>query len=104
MVADLSGVKLTTNEIRDITQTIKDISGDVDSTMQEFQNIMAKLTGQSEGGLIDQTITAAEQLFNGVMRLSKCFLNLGLKIGDYLNAVLNRDSEMAGYLRQQIEN
>ncbi|WP_418745979.1 hypothetical protein [Frisingicoccus sp.] len=103
MAAGLTGVKLTTQEVRNITGNIKGISSDVDDTMGEFQEIMTKLTGQSEGGLIDQTVTAAQQLFNGITDLAKCFLNLGLKIGDYLNAVLQNDSDMAQNLRDQIE-
>ncbi len=103
-MTDLVGVSLTTQEIRNITTNVQSISADMDETMKNFQSCMSTLTGQAEGGLIDQTVTAGEQLFNGVMQLSKCFLRLGLKIGDYLNAMITRDSDMASYLRNQIEN
>lgn len=101
--SSLSGVKLTTSEVRAITGDIKGISGDIDNIMKDFQSTMATLTGQSEGGLINQTVTAAEQLLDGVMELSKCFLNLGLKIGDYLSAMLSGDQDLAMQLREQIE-
>lgn len=100
----LAGVKLTTSELRAITGDIKGISGDIDGIMKDFQSIMTTLTGQSEGGLINQTTTAATQLFDGVMKLSKCFLNLGLKIGDYLNAMLSGDQNLAMELRERIES
>lgn len=102
-MADLVGVSLTTQEIRNITSNIKSISADMDVSMKNFQSCMQTLTGQAEGGLIDQTVTAGQQLFDGVMQLSKCFLNLGLKIGDYLNMMIRQDSNMAAYLREQIE-
>lgn len=101
--SDLTGVKLMTSEVKMITGDIKDISKDIDDIMGNFKNIMAELTGQSEGGLIDQTVTAAEQLYDGVISLSKCFLNLGLKIGDYLKTMITGDQELAMHLREQIE-
>lgn len=101
--SDLAGVKLTTSEVKSITEDIKGISSDLDDIMGNFKNIMSELTGQSEGGLIEQTVVAAEQLYDGVIALAKCFLDLGLKIGEYLNAMLTGDQELAMQLREQIE-
>ena len=48
-------------------------------------------------------MVAAEQLYDGVIRLAKCFLDLGMKIGDYLTTMLSGDQELAMQLREQIE-
>lgn len=103
MAAGLTGVKLTTQEVKAITENIKGITADIDETMGLFNNIMYQMTGSSEGGLIDQTVLFAEKLYDGIKDLAKCFLDLGLRIGDYLNAVLTLDSDMAQNLRDQIE-
>lgn len=101
--SDLAGVKLTTSEVRAVTEDIKVITSDINDIMGNFKNIMTELTGQSEGGLIEQTVVAAEQLYDGVIRLAKCFLDLGMKIGDYLTTMLSGDQELAMQLREQIE-
>lgn len=101
--SSLAGVKLTTSEVRAITEDIKSVSGDIDIIMKDFQSTMTTLTGQSEGGLINQTVTAAERLFDGAMELCRCFVDLGIKIGDYLNVMLSGDQDLAMQLREQIE-
>lgn len=102
-MADLVGVTLTTSAIREITGNLKTISEEIEDTTKNFNNTMKTLTGQAEGGLIEQTTTAAEQLYDGVIKLSKCFLDLGIHIGDYLKMMLTHDSEQAQRLREQIE-
>lgn len=98
----LAGVKMTTSQVKGITSDLTTISSDIDEILKNFQGIMAKLTGQSEGGLIDQTATAAEQLYDGGTRLARCCLDLGTKIGDYLNVMISGDSETARQLVEQI--
>ncbi len=104
MSSGLLGVKFTTNEVKDITGNMKSISGDIDNIMQDFNNTMGTLTGQAEGGLIDQTKTAAVQLYEGTCALANCFLDLGIKIGDYLKMMITQDSDMAQTLRDKIES
>lgn len=102
MAGGLVGVKLTTSSVRDITKDLEDISGSLKTIIGNFKDIMETMTGQSEGGLIDQTVTAGEQLYDGGIALAKCFLDLGDKIGSYLQVMLNQDSEMANQLLEQI--
>ena len=102
-MAGITGVALTTSEVKAITNNIKTISSDVDEIMRDFNNTMTTLTGQAEGGLIDKTKTATTQLFDAVGNLSKCILRIGLKIGDYLKMMLTQDSNLADKLRNEIE-
>lgn len=104
MAMDLTGASLTTTEIREITKNIEQISKDIDSTMGNVDDIMTTLTGQSEGGLIDKTTEAVQQL-NKLMDVLVCsILNIGLKIGEYLNVMLTQDQEGADILRKSIES
>lgn len=102
-MADLVGAKLTTEALRNITSDIGDISKEVDGIMTNFQSTMQKISGNAEGSIVEQITDTGTQLFDGVMKLSNCFLNLGLKIGDYLKAMLTHDSDLAQSLRDRIE-
>lgn len=102
-MADLVGAKLTTEALRSITSDIGDISKEVDGIMTNFQSTMKKISGNAEGSIVEQITDTGIQLFDGVMKLSNCFLNLGLKIGDYLKAMLTHDSDLAQSLRDRIE-
>ncbi len=103
MAMDLTGASLTTAEVREITKNIEQIGNDLDDTMKSVNDIMTTLTGQSEGGLIEKTTTAVQQL-NKLMDVLVCsILNIGLKIGDYLNVMLTHDKEAAETLRKSIE-
>lgn len=104
MAMDLTGASLTTSEVREITQNIKNIGNDLNETMKSVNDIMTTLTGQSEGGLIENTITAVQQL-NKLMEVLVCsILNIGLKIGEYLNVMLTQDREGAEILKRSIES
>lgn len=102
-MADLVGAKLTTEALRGIIGDIESVSKDVDSIMSSFQSTMGKISGDAEGSIVEQITETGIQLFDGVMKLSNCFLNLGLKIGDYLKAMLTHDSDLAQSLRDRIE-
>ena len=104
MAMDLTGASLTTSEVRAISADIEQIGKNIDSTMQSVKSIMNTVTGQAEGGLIDQTTTAVEQLNDLCTKLVACIMNIGLKIGDYLMTMLNRDQEAAETLRHSIES
>lgn len=103
MAMDLTGASLTTAEVREITKNIEQIGNDLDDTMKSVNDIMTTLTGQSEGGLIEKTTTAVQQLNKLMDVLVSSILNIGLKIGDYLNVMLTHDKEAAETLRKSIE-
>lgn len=104
MAMDLTGASITTAEVREITQNIKNIGNDLDDTMKSVNDIMTTLTGQSEGGLIENTTTAVQEL-NKLMDVLVCsILNIGLKIGEYLNVMLTQDQEGADILRKSIQS
>ena len=75
MAMDLTGASLTTSEVRAISADIEQIGKNIDSTMQSVKSIMNTVTGQSEGGLIDQTTTAVEQLNDLCTKLVACIFN-----------------------------
>lgn len=102
-MADLVGAKLTAEALREIIGDIESISKDVDTIMGSFHSTMEKISGNAEGSIVEQITDTGIQLFDGVMKLSNCFLNLGLKIGDYLKAMLTHDSDLAQSLRDRIE-
>ena len=103
MALDITGASLTTAEVKEISKNIKDISNDISNTMNEVNNIMTTLTGQSEGGVIDKTNDAVLQLNELCLTLVSCIMNIGLKIGDYLVAMINHDQEAAETMRNSIE-
>ena len=103
-MADLAGVKLTTQALRSITGDIQDISKDIDDIMSSFQSTMGKISGDAEGGIVEQITDTGKDLFDGVTTLAKCIMKIGLGIGDYLTMLLNHDSDMAQTLRQRIES
>lgn len=103
-MADFTGAFLSTSEVREISADIKQIGEDIKETMGDVKEIMDTVTGQSEGGLIEQTTTAVQQLNELCETLVACIMNIGLKIGDYLTAMLNRDQEAANTLRTSIES
>ena len=70
--------------------------------MGVFDEIMTTLTGQSEGGLIEKTVVAAEQLVEGVSNLLDCIMELANKIFGYLENLLQEDNELANTLQAQI--
>lgn len=104
MAIDLTGASLTTSEVREISGNIEQVAKDIDGTMKSVNSIMATVTGQSEGGLINQTTTAVQQLNTLCETLVSCIMNIGLKIGDYLMAMLNHDQDAASTLRSSIES
>lgn len=101
---DRTGASLTTEDVSNASETIKKISGDITDTMKEVSETMTILTGQSEGGVITQTDTAVKQLDALCETLVKCILEIGLKIGDYLMAMIRHDQEAAETLRNSIES
>ena len=103
MAMDLTGASLTTAEVREISGNIKDIGNNIDETMKSVKSIMDTVTGQSEGGLIEQTTTAVQQLNDLCLTLVSCIVNIGIGIGDYLMAMINRDSEAADALRESVQ-
>lgn len=103
MAMDITGASLTTGEVREISDNIKHISDDIKETMGNVNDIMTELTGVSEGGSIDNAKIAVVQLNDLCLTLAACIMNIGLKIGDYLVAMINRDQEAAETLRNSIE-
>ena len=104
MAMDLTGASLTTADVREISGNIEQISRNIDGTMKSVNSIMTTVTGQSEGGLIIQTTTAVQQLNGLCETLVSCIMNIGLKIGDYLMAMINHDQDAASTLRSSIES
>lgn len=104
MGMDIIGASLTTNEVRTISETIKQVSANFEETMKNVSNIMTTLTGQSEGGIITQVTVAVEKLNELIAKLVDCIINIGLKIGDYVKAMLNWDGEAAIKIRESIES
>lgn len=102
-MADFSGAKLTTQAIREITEDIKNASSDVTDIMKEFNKTMDEISGNAEGGIVDKIADTGRDLYDGVISLSGCFVDLGIKIGTYLKMMLTHDSEMADRLRERIE-
>lgn len=102
-MADYSGAKLTTQAIRDITDDIKQASEDVTNIMKEFNNTMTEISGNAEGGIVEKIADTGRDLYDGVMSLCGCFVDLGIKIGDYLKLMLTHDSELANRLRERVE-
>lgn len=103
-MSDFIGAKLTSQALEEIVSDMKTISGDVDDIMGNFQSTMSKITGNAEGGIVEQIADTGVKLFEGVVKLSGCFLKLGLQIGDYLKMMLTHDSNLAEKLRDRIEN
>lgn len=103
-MSDFIGAKLTSQALEEIVSDIKTISGDVDEIMGNFQKTMGKITGNAEGGIVRGITDTGVQLFDGVMKLSGCFLKLGLQIGDYMKMMFTHDRDLAQTLRDRIEN
>jgi phage-related protein len=104
MALDLTGASLTTAEVKEISTNIKTIGENIDKTMQSVNSIMTTITGDSEGGLIDQTVTAVQNLNELCATLVAGIMNIGLKIGDYLVTMINQDEDAASALRRSIES
>lgn len=103
-MADLTGAFLSTSEVREISADIKQIGENIKETMGDVKDTMDIVTGDSEGGLIEQTTTAVRQLNELCETLVACIKNIGLKIGDYLMTMINQDQEAANTLRTSIES
>lgn len=103
-MADLSGVALTTSEVRNIVSDIQQISSEIDETMKAVDNTMTTLSGQSEGGIISKITDAVRDLNMLVETLVACILNIGLKIGEFLSAVINHDSDAADRITESIHS
>ena len=103
-MADLAGVKLTTEALRSITTDLDKIGKDIDNVMTSFQSTMGKISGDAEGGIVEQITNTGEDLFDGVTTLAKCIMRIGIGIGDYLKMMLTHDSDLAQKLRERIEN
>lgn len=104
MAMDLTGASLTTSEIRSITSNIDQIGKDIANTMESVNDTMKTLIGQDEGGFINNTATAVQQLNNLTDVLVASLLNIGLKIGKYMDIMLTHDTEAADALRKSIES
>ena len=102
-MADFNGAKLTTQSIREITEDIKNAYSNVTDIMKEFNNTMDEISGNAEGGIVDKIADTGRDLYDGLISLAECFVDLGIKIGDYLKMMLTHDSEMADRLRERIE-
>lgn len=101
---DRMGASLTTKEVREASKNIEQISKDITETMNEVYKTMTILTGESEGGVIKETTTAVQQLDELCKTLVACIMDIGIKIGDYLMAMINHDQEAANTLRNSIES
>lgn len=104
MGMDLTGASLTTSEVREITNNIEQIGKGIEETMKSVDGIMTTVIGQSEGGLIEKTTDAVQQLNKLMDVLVSSILNIGLKIGEYMNVMLNHDKEAAETLKRSIES
>ena len=103
MAMDLMGASLTTHEVEEISSNIEQIGKNIDAAMKSVNDIMTTLTGQSEGGLIQKTEEAVKQLYQLCLTLVACLMDIGLKIGAFLDAMINHDAEAANTLRNSIE-
>lgn len=103
MAMDLIGASLTTNEVEEISSSIEQIAKNIDATMKSVSDIMTTLTGQSEGGLIQKTEEAVKQLYQLCLTLVSCLVDIGLKIGAFLDAMLSYDADAANTLKNSIE-
>lgn len=104
MAMDLTGASLSTAEIREITKNIEQISKDINRTMGNVDDIMTTLTGQSEGGLIDKTIEAVNDLTRLMDTLTDCIFYIGNKIANYLEIMLINDNDAKETLMKSIES
>lgn len=104
MAMDLIGASMTTSEVRAISADIERIARDIENTMKSVNNIMGIITGQSEGGLIEQTTTAVVQLNTLCETLIACIANIAMKIGEFLRAMLTHDQEATESLKRSIES
>lgn len=103
-MADLYGVALTTKEVSNIVSDIQQISSEIDETMKAVDSTMTTLSGQSEGGVIEKITDAVRDLNMLVETLVACILNIGIKIGQFLDAIVNHDSEAADKIVQSIQS
>lgn len=104
MAMDLVGASLTTSEVREISGNIKQIGNDLDETMKTVNDIMTTLTGQSEGGVIDKTSTAVQQLSELAETLVESIINIGIGIGEYLKEMIYQDNQAAETLQKSTES
>lgn len=104
MAMDLTGASITTTEVREITNNIEQISKDIKTTMENVDDIMTTLTGQSEGGLIDKTTEAVKDLTVLMDTLVECIFYIGNKIAGYLEIMLTNDKEATETLMKSIES
>lgn len=104
MAMDLTGVSITTTEVREITKNIKQIGDDFNDTMKTVNEIMTTLTNQSEGGLIQKTTTAVEQLTELANKLVDGIALIVLKTQSYLSAILSNDTAAKETLIRSLES
>lgn len=102
-MADFTGASLTTSEIRACMSEIESISEAFDATMDNVNSSLTTMTGQCEGGAIQKAETGVKQLYSLCQTLASCFLDIGMKIGNYLNTMLSHDSDSADALQRSIE-
>ena len=102
-MADFTGASLTTSEIRACMSEIESISDAFSTTIENVDNSLTIATGQCEGGSIQKAETGVKQLYSLCQTLASCFLDIGMKIGNYLNTMLSHDSDSADALQRSIE-
>ena len=103
-MADLSGVALTVKEVKSIVADIEDISKETEETMKAVDSTMTTLTGQSEGGVIDKMTVAVRELNMLVETLVACIMNIGIKIGEFLDMIINHDSDAAERIMESVQS
>lgn len=88
---DLIGASLTTSEVKDASNRISMIATCIEGVMKSVDNIMTTLTGQSEGGLIQKTTIAVEQLTELIVTVIECIHKISNAIMSYLEDMLDYD-------------
>lgn len=88
---DLIGASLTTSEVKDASNRISMIATYIEGVMKSVDNTMTTLTGQSEGGLIEKTTTAVEQLTELIVTVIECIHKISNAIMSYLEDMLDYD-------------
>lgn len=95
-------VHLTESEANDIAKRISDIGKSVENSGKSIDDTMTYLIENSKGEEIDLLRDLGKKLIVAIGELAVSALDMGIKIGEYIKAMINNDRDAAQKIKDSI--
>ena len=92
-------VHLTESDANNIANSIKTIAQGISDSVKILDDTTNTLISGAKGQEIDYFRDQGKRLINAVGDLATCAIDIGVKIGDYIKAMVNNDREAAQKIR-----